>query len=292
MQLIRIIIATIMILSGGSKVALADCAVIDQLDKLYILQSRLASNPDTVFFQNDIRQLRTISSRLSERTAMQAVDGNTLVGKGADVVRFLRQTQSLLQRASMDDPLSVKPHFTPITRNTLIKISDHLNDLRCTDDQIEIAQATAADNPTTSTSDAEDLEAVTAAISQFAEELVAPRNIFVMLGAIGIGTILLPIVQRWMLMRRRRAKRHNTNHPVGYEYEGVREKGALIDINCYGTKLRHNGDIPLNKGAVIEIVIEGSDTPGTIIWSNKHYSGVQFKQLISLAQVDFIRMTE
>lgn len=292
MQFIRFIMTAIVILYGGSKAAMADCAVIDQLDKLYLLQSRLAANPDTALFRDDIRQLRAISSSLSERTAMQAVDGNTLVGKGADVVRFLRQTQSLLQRVSMDDPFSVQPHFTPIARRTLTQMADHLRELRCTDEQIVIAQAEAAEDPIRGNSDAEDLEEVSQAISQFAEDIVAPRNLIASVSVIALGVIARPFLQRWMMMRRRRAKRHNTNHATHYEYDGTRKKGALIDINCYGAKLRHEGDKALEKRAAINITIEGADTEGNIIWSNKHYSGVAFRQIISLAQVDFVRMTE
>ena len=50
---------------GAAPPALADCAVIDQLDKLHIIQTRLARDPDTALFFSDIRQLRTISAGIS-----------------------------------------------------------------------------------------------------------------------------------------------------------------------------------------------------------------------------------
>jgi hypothetical protein len=289
MQSLRILLAAIFVILGSSQTARADCRIIDQLDKLFILQTRLAANPNTALFGNDIRQLRAISSSLSERAALQAIDGNTLLGKGAEVVRFLRNTRLLLDGASLDDPSSVLSHYTRGNRNNLAQIGDHLHDLRCTDEQISVAQAEAASDPIRSTSDAEDIAAVSAALSQAIQELTRPSSILVILLAIATTVVASRLISRWLVLRRRRTKRHNTNFATRYYVNEQSTKGVLLDINCFGTKLKHADDAPIPGGTSIAVDIGDQMTKGTVMWSNQHYSGVQFKSAISLGQVEHIR---
>ncbi len=74
----------------------ANCLVIDKIDRLYTIQSRLARDPDTGLFATDLRLLRITLRSLSNTAALEAVDGNALFGRGADIVRMLQQTQALL----------------------------------------------------------------------------------------------------------------------------------------------------------------------------------------------------
>ena len=67
---------------GAGNPAYADCALIDRIDRLFTIQSRLARDPDTTFFATDIRQLRRISAGISSRAVLTAVDGNSFTGRG------------------------------------------------------------------------------------------------------------------------------------------------------------------------------------------------------------------
>lgn len=279
------IIAFALALFGMTRQAHADCRVIDQLDKLYSLQLRLANNPDTGLFQSDIRQLRVIIATLSNRDAVSAVDGNAILGKGADVVKFLEETQTLLQIASMDDPLSVTPHFTAGRRANLHSVGGHLTALRCTDDQIAIAQARASETSTGGSSDAEDLEQVAATLTELAAEVFRPRSLLVLLASVIVISFLARVITRRMIMRRRRAKRHRTTYNTQYTTDERTTIGMLIDLNCLGTKLRHEKGSPLEPGTAVDLTIEDGTVSGTVMWSNLHYTGIQFRRQITLEQV-------
>lgn len=268
--------------------AYANCLVIDQLDKLQILQTRLARDPDTGLFSNDIRQLRAISAQLSNRDTLDAVDGNSFTGHGADFIRFLQNTKDLLQGASLYDPQSVRPHFTRSVRNNLGQVRDHLTGMRCNETQISVESAAASEGTSGGDSDAEDLADVAENLSALAEEVFQLRSLVILL-AIGLGiSIITPIIRRWLILRQRRAKRHNTTYPTQYNWENRIIQGMLIDINCHGTKLRHEKDNPLPIGTMIDLAICDEWSTCAVMWSNTHYSGLQFKSLISLKQVEEI----
>ncbi len=283
-------ISLLLVCCGGTRAAFADCLIIDQLDQMHGLQTRLARNPSTVLFTDDIRQLRSMSSGLNNRDTLAAVNGNAFTGKGATFIRFLQNTQALLQSTSMDDPYSVRPHFTPAVRQNLENIRVHLPDLRCKVEQITVEKAVASDRDFNGDddSDSEDLQEVQQALSSLAAEVVRPRNLILTIVSIGLVMLILPMIRHWLILRKRQAKRHNTTFVTDYRAENVTTEGMLIDINCYGTKLRHSRDSPHAKGMTLEISLLGEWINGSVMWSNTHYSGVQFKKLISLAEVSAI----
>ncbi|MEO0905217.1 MAG: PilZ domain-containing protein [Pseudomonadota bacterium] len=270
----------------------ADCALIDRIDQLHTIQLRLARDPDTALFATDIRQLRSASAGISNRDAVSAVDGNSFTGHGADVVRFLANTQQLLQSVSLDDPQSVRPHFDRETRENLSEIGAHLTDLRCNAEQIAIDAAVAAERGSGGDSDAEDLAEVAETLNRIAEEVLRPRTFFIAL-LLGVGTALaLPVIRRQLLLRKRRAKRHNTTYETLYTWNNSQTAGMLIDINCHGTKLRHEADDPLPVGEEVDISICDNWVGGTVMWSNTHYSGVQFRRSIALSDVETVCATK
>jgi hypothetical protein len=285
MRQIQFICATVVTLLGFSQQAHADCAIIDQLDKLYILQTRLANNPDTALFRDDIRQLRMISQNISNQDAVRAVDGNAIIGKGAGFVQFLENTQSLLRGTSLDDPFSVQSHFTRSARQNLQNIGGYLTDLRCTDTQIALDRAQRAADPTRSNSDAEDLQEVAEVLKQLMAEIFRWRTLVIVVVLSITCAVAIPQIRRWVLIRRRRAKRHSTSYPTHYTWAERTCSGTLVDINCHGTKLQHEAGNPLPLGALLEVAINGEMTAGAVKWSNVHYSGVQFDTSIDLEQV-------
>ena len=278
-------------LFGGGRQALANCVTIDQIDKLHALQTRLSSNPDTGLFMTDIRQLRVISGALGDSAALAAVDGNRLAGKGRSVVQFLQNTRTLLLRVSLDDPQSVRPHFTAAVRRNLLAIGDHLNDLRCTDEQIRFDQAQAAENPTAANgdSDSEDMADVAETFGTIAQEIFQWRSL-VIAGALCVGaTASWRIWTRWRKLRMRRMERHNTHYDTQYRWNDRVSDGPVIDVNCFGAKLRHDEKNPIPPSERLEILIDSIWHDGTVIWSNVHYIGVQFSSAIPLETVALIR---
>jgi len=271
-------------LTAGS-MANADCVLIDRLDQLHTIQSRLVRSPDAGLFATDLRQLRGISAEISDRDVLDAIDGNRARGRGADFMRFLQDIQGVLQQASFDDPQSIRHQITPETFATLDSIANHLKDLRCTPDQIAIGAATAAARSPTSDSDAEDLAEIFENLIRFAKEALRPRNLFIAVTTAIIVAWALPHFQNWRRLLRRKAKRHNIQYLTQYKWAGHRYTGTLVDISCHGTKLKHDAEMPPPLRTIVGMTIGDDLIEGTVIWNNMHYSGVQFRKAVSLATV-------
>ncbi len=274
---------------GVAAPAHADCVLMDTLGKLHTIQSRLARDPGSALFATDIRQIRGMSSGISDRATLDAVDGNRFTGHGADFIRFLQNTRSLLQSASLDDPQSIRMHFGKSTRDNLAEISQHLRDLQCTDEQVAVDTRAAAERRRGGDSDADDLAEVAENLKTLANEVFQLRTLAIAAAVVMVVMAALPILRRWRILQRRRAKRHNTTYETPYKWNGRETGGMLIDINCFGTKLRHATGAPLPQGSDIEIAICNQWIAGTVMWGNAHYSGVQFGKSISLSAVEQVR---
>ncbi len=208
----QIVFAIILALAstGVGRSVFADCQTIDQLDKLYVLQSRLARDPNTPFFTSDIRRLRIISSELSNRSALESVNGNALFGKGVTFVQFLENTQALLNGVSVDDPQSAGPHFSARVRQNLQSVGGYLIELRCSAAQIAFENAEASQTPFNVGSDAEDLEQVRQTLSKLADKVFRLRTIGVLLVATIIAMIFVPKIRQRLIVRLRRASSGST----------------------------------------------------------------------------------
>lgn len=271
-----------------AQMAFANCAIIDRLDTLHIVQTRLARDPLEGFFPSDIRQLRAVSADLGDGAIAEAVNGNVFVGQGAAFVKFVRATRLLLERASMDDPNSVRPHYTPQRRAALRQIGDYLTILRCTDDQIDVALGERASETAGATSDAEDMQQVAVTITRLGQEIFRLRTVIIIVVIGTAAAIIAPLLRQWLVLRRRRAKRHNTAYDTQYRIDEDTKAGVLLDINCWGTKLRHQQTTPMTPGDPIEIRIDDEWISGSIKWANSHYSGVAFDSGISLSHVNAV----
>ena len=126
---------------------------------------------------------------------------------------------------------------------------------------------------------------VSQALNTLGQEALRPRSMIGLAITVGAGIAVMPFVKRWLILRRRRFKRHPANYSTHYRTEEKTCESHLIDINCFGTKLARPKDQTLEVGDGIEIAIEESWVAGKVIWSNKHYSGVQFKRAIGLGEV-------
>ncbi|MEO1639751.1 MAG: PilZ domain-containing protein [Pseudomonadota bacterium] len=277
--------------ASTAQVAKEDCVIVDQLDTIWAIQTRLYRNPATALFTNDIRQLRQITGRLSNSDAIQVVGGTSISGKGATFRRFLDDTRDLLRRTSLDDPFSTRPHFTAQVLNRLSDVEQDLLELRCDAQQIAIATRERSERGFSGEDigeDVEDIEVVRETLAEYREQVMQPRNFVILFVVGGAAMVLTPLIRKWLIWRRRKAKRHNTSYATTYQLDERKLPGMLIDINCFGTKLKHGLETPPEVGAVVEIDILDQTTPGAVKWANTHYVGVQFDQQISLGTVGVI----
>ncbi len=278
--------ALVMCIATGAQAQSASqaCLIVNGLDTLHGIQTRLSRNPDTILFADDVRVLRATVSNISNRAALDAIQSNTLAIKGNTFLRFLQNTRDLLQAVSLDDPNRITPHFTRQVRTNLENVENYLVDLRCTDDEISAAKEAALEIAQDIGGD-DDAGQI---IRDAADELMNLRNLFWFIGLGIIAVVGTHVGRRLAARRRRRAKRHITNYATDYCLDARTKSGRLIDINCFGTKLRHAEDEPIPKGTSIDICIDDAWLSGAVMWSNAHYAGVQFNRTISLNTVRHI----
>ena len=65
-----------------------------------------------------------------------------------------------------------------------------------------------------------------------------------------------------------------TEHPV-----------TVMDINCYGVKVRPSWDVPPTEHAKLTLLLDGAWVPLSVVWSNDHYFGATFDTRITIFTV-------
>lgn len=262
-----------------------DCLMIDRLDTLHAVQTRLSRNHNQFMFRTDIRLIRAEFSQLSESSALTAVDSNRLSSKGSAFVSFLRNTGTLLQRVSLDDPDSIQPHFTQSARSNLAAVGRHLATVRCEGATVRQARQNAQARASSTAEDDGEEDDAAQILREAAEELINFTNFFIFIGLATITVLGRRLLKYLTKRRKRRAKRHAVIYASDYGMDERVSEGVMIDINCFGCKLKHSEDAPIEKGTVLDLQIEEEWIEGTVIWTNNHYTGVQFKRSISLEMV-------
>lgn len=109
-----------------------------------------------------------------------------------------------------------------------------------------------------------------------------------------LSALLIRRQVRNMALKRRRQKRHYVEldailvegtDPANIAKTALWTTVEIADISCEGIKISHSQDIdPLEMGT-ITLLIEGSQHPADVKWSNKHYSGCKFHQRLDHKQV-------
>ena len=266
------------------------CLVIDRLDTVHALQTRISRSPAATFISADFDLLRSQLRGLNETTTLDAINSHSGSAQGAAFLRLLQDTENLLQIARMGNPDSITQHFTQKVRSNLATVSRYLTDLRCSDDAIRIARY--GQDQTGARETEETLDNAAAIVWRMIAEILDLTNLFLLMGAV-VCIVFGTHVTRQMISRsKRRAKRQTSHYSTSYQIKGKTRPGTLLDINCFGTKLKHaeQGAIPAGSESSIKI---GDDwVPGIIAWTNAHYAGVQFKRAISLAAVTTVCETK
>ncbi len=279
MQMIVRLITLLIMAALFATSAAANCRVIDTLDKLQVVQARLAQNPDTSLRISDMQFLRRHVSTLSESMVLDAVDGSALSAQGASFLRFIRHLDELLNQVSVDDAQEIQRHFAnPNVRFNLDSIRQRVTDLRCT-----AAEIAAADFPEEQEDQLQDL------LQDAIVHLVSNKYLVLLLG---IG-IVVPICAYIFFLNRAkkgvRLVRHFTYYEASYRIDEQLENGTILNVNAKGAKLKHGSLGRLEAGGTLDILVMENWIPCRVSWSNHYYSGITFNQPLDKQQVQYIR---
>lgn len=117
----------------------------------------------------------------------------------------------------------------------------------------------------------------------------APATAFYTGLATGIAALLPAALATFLIWRlqarqRRRARRFRVLRDVDMHMQDARHRGTLLDLSCFGAKLRHNGMIT-DPDVPFAVTLLGVVRPCKITWLNDHYAGLQFSERLRLSQV-------
>ena len=118
----------------------ANCGVINTLDKLHAVESRLAHNPTSPLFTSDIRLLTSQARQLSGSSITEGLGANPVSDKGTAFLYFIYYAKKLALEVSVDDPTTAMRHFqSPAVLDNIATVGNYLTDMRCS--PAEIARA-------------------------------------------------------------------------------------------------------------------------------------------------------
>ncbi len=122
----------------GASPAMANCRVLDLVDRIHTLQMRLIISPDTPSFQSDIRLIRRYAGMLDDDMLLDAVDAFGFSRQGMTTMRYSAYVRDLLNQTSIDDIETARRHYQdPSVLNNIESMTGYLDNLRCT--AVEIA---------------------------------------------------------------------------------------------------------------------------------------------------------
>ena len=98
--------------------------------------------------------------------------------------------------------------------------------------------------------------------------------------AIAGAVALLWFINQRRARHRRRARRVSVNRSIDIHYAGGHYAGQILDISCFGAKIRHNGKITVAAGGSppMSILINSTWREAEIAWHNTNFVGLRFSQ--------------
>ena len=125
----------------------------------------------------------------------------------------------------------------------------------------------------------------------FRQQAMRPREPLTIFAIAALFYVLLKAAKDRLILRKRKTKRHPANYGTFCRIGDVTTEGQLIDINRYGTRLAAPHTELLQSGDRIKIAIDTEWVDGKVVWSDEDHAGLQFRQAISLRDVNDVIAT-
>lgn len=120
----------------------ANCGVIDTLDKLHSVETRLSHNPNSPLFTSDIRFLTSQARQLSGSSVTEGLGASPISDKGTAFLYFIYYAKKLALEVSVDDPSTAMRHFqNPVVRENITDVGTFLTEMRCSESEIANAES-------------------------------------------------------------------------------------------------------------------------------------------------------
>ncbi|SFR41682.1 hypothetical protein SAMN04488005_1678 [Yoonia tamlensis] len=121
--------------------ACANCAVINTIDNLHSVETRLLHNPNSPLFISEIRYLTSQARQLSGSSITEGIGANPMSEKGAALLYFIYYAKKLTLEVSIDEPNTAMRHLqNPQVLENMATVGTYLNSMRCTEAQIASAE--------------------------------------------------------------------------------------------------------------------------------------------------------
>ncbi|MCG3266415.1 hypothetical protein [Yoonia sp. I 8.24] len=110
----------------------ANCGVIDTLDKLHSVETRLMRNPNSPLYSSEIRYLSNQARQLSGASVTDGLQAGPSTDKGAAFLYFIYYAKKLALEVSIDEPATatrILQHPAVSANHTSVGV--YLGDMRC-----------------------------------------------------------------------------------------------------------------------------------------------------------------
>lgn len=269
---------------------LADCAVIDQLDRLHSLQAQFAINPSATVYPSDLRFLRNQSQSLSERQMLDAIGAPGFSAQGASFSRFLRDTKRITQIMARGDLEKFERHYSSATvREAIQSVGRFLPDLICHSAFDHAKGGTTIESSGARASGSTEDNAVQL-LRHAAKQVTKPTTLLSLAFAATSVIIGRRFWQSYKQWKGRRAHRFPANYATSLTIDAKQHDSMVIDISAKGAKLSFEQETPLGAKDRIKIFLDDRAVPAKVVWCNTHYVGVAFRRTIPLSLVATLRL--
>ena len=110
-----------------------------------------------------------------------------------------------------------------------------------------------------------------------------PQVAFGSLAIVLSGAVVLRQVLRAQARLRRRRRRYVVNSPMSFRIGSIESTGYLVDINCFGLKMQHEGGI--GNQDMVDVLLHERWHSLRIVWKNAHFAGATFVQPLRQAEL-------
>ena len=275
----RLLIILLLLLGPPPAAWALDCGQIAAMGELVDARHDLAGHPSLA--TDTLHRLRGALGRV-DRTTIQrdtarlpdALDRKALVG----LAILGEQIASAARRSDPDlvAGLLIDPRAAAVFNDA----GAVLRRLRC--DQTASPRAATGDKSTSALAGGEGL-GLSWLRSSLQQLRIAPGLVpqIAALGLIAAGAAVL-LQQR--NLKRRRARRYAVLRDVTMHCRDTGKRGTIVDLSCFGAKLRHNGFIT-DRETPFAIALLGRVRRCEVTWLDDEYAGLQFADRLRLSQV-------
>ena len=255
--------------------AAGNCRVINTLDNLHAVETRLMNNLHSPLFTSEIQYLKNQTDQITYSVMLNSIETGSFSLKGATFLRFMNNARTLSARVSIDDPTTAAYFFSQrsVQRN-IENVGAYLDQMRCTPSEVAAANFIEVD--------ASALQSEKSYIArEHLQNLLTLQNIFIFTGLLSTLTIALIFSQHDIRFKTRGFLRYKIDYTTTIKLDDSIKVCTVNNISRSGARVKLDSNSPFTQGVKIAILLEKNWTETTIAWNRATELGLKFDKPLS-----------